>query len=277
MDLPKYAAKFESRRRFMQQALLRVDPFVRRTRRRAARIMTYTEEGLTAIPQRYLPKSQSITHIGVTSSDLPAGCATKRTPMCDKPFTVFTGGRLVHWKGFDLLLEGMAHHLRETDGSSQLLITGQGEYAATLRNLTRTLNIGDNVDFLGRLPSRDDVFQRMQRSHVYALPTLRDGPPVAILEAMFAGMPILCLDHGATAELVPDDAGIKVEVENREQIVKDIGAALTWGMDHRQELCEMGARGREHALLEHDWHRIGDEIQQIYEHVIADRRAQPVP
>ena len=50
----------------------------------------------------------------------------------------------------------------------------------------------------------------IRESDLFTLPTLRDGPPFVLLEAMAVGLPVLCLDLGSTAELVPESAGFKM-------------------------------------------------------------------
>jgi glycosyltransferase involved in cell wall biosynthesis len=87
---------------------------------------------------------------------------------------------------------------------------------------------------------------------------------VAILEAMAAGRPILCLDRAATAEMVPDEAAFKIGVHTRPQVVDDIARALAWADAHRQELASMGHAARTYALERHDWSRIGDTIDALY-------------
>jgi glycosyltransferase involved in cell wall biosynthesis len=224
-------------------------------------ILTYTEEALSGIPQRHRHKARPIVHVGVTEDDV---VTVDEDAQPGAVFSVLSGGRLVHWKGFDLLIEGFAGFLRSAERDAELVLTGDGPYRSELETLVRRQGIGDKVRFVGWLPRRADVYRRLATAHVYALPTLRDGPPTAILEAMAAGKPVLCLDVGATREMVPDFAAIKIAVDSRERIVSGIAEALTWAESHRPELREMGEKGRAHALDVHHWHRIGDELDAIY-------------
>ncbi len=115
------------------------------------------------------------------------------------------------------------------------------------------------------------MFFEVQDCDRYALPTLRDGPPVAILEAMFAGLPVLCPDIGATCELVPDGAGFKLAVQSREQIGRGIAHTLKLAAEHKTELYRMGCEGRAYARPGHDWQKIGDRIQALYSELLAGR------
>jgi glycosyltransferase involved in cell wall biosynthesis len=266
--LPPAFRRYEAIRRLVQTTLRRFDPFVEHTRRRADCILTYTEEALEGIPPRHRRKARSIVHVGVHESDV-AATVESRPPT--RALTVLGGGRLVHWKGHDLLVEAFAGLVGDGNADARLLFTGEGSFRPILEQLVDRLGIGAHVRFLGNLPARDDVYRELAEADLYALPTLRDGPPVAILEAMASATPVLCLDLGATRELVPEFAGIKVRVGTRSQTIAEIRAALLWAYDHPDELREMGRRARAHALREHDWDRIGDEVESVYASVPALR------
>lgn len=273
LHLPAYARAHELVRRVAQEGLKRLDPFLWLTRRRAVRILTFTRSALDGIPAAHRWKAFPITHIGISESDVPLRQTTGAGPRRETGLTVMSGGRLVHWKGFELLIEGFAVHQRETGGESRLIITGGGPYQPFLSRLARRLGVAGGVHFVGRIPTREMVYERLSESDLYALPTLRDGPPVAILEAMVAGVPILCLDHGATKELVPAGAGFKIPLGTRPEIVSGIARALNWGLEHRSELKAMGESARAYALAHHDWEVIGEEIARIYEGVLGRTRA----
>jgi glycosyltransferase involved in cell wall biosynthesis len=272
LTLPAYARGHELVRRVAQEGLKLLDPFLRLTRRRAVRILTFTRSALDGIPAAFRWKAIPVTHIGISASDVSPRRTTDAEPR-QAGLTIMSGGRLVHWKGFDLLIEGFAAHQRETRGASRLIITGGGPYQPYLSKLARRLGVEGSVHFVGRLPSREMVYARLSESDIYGLPTLRDGPPVAILEAMLAGVPILCLDHGATKELVPPGAGFKIPLGSRPEIVSGIARALNWGVEHRSELERMGKSARAYALAQHDWEVIGEEIARIYEGVLGRPRA----
>jgi glycosyltransferase involved in cell wall biosynthesis len=267
---PPRSRRYEAVRRTLQLTLRRFDPFVELTRRRAAVILTYTREGLAGIPPRHRCKARPVVHIGVSANELPGlgPAASDRS----NAFRVVTGGRLVHWKGFDLLIEGFAEFLRVAPKvEADLIFTGDGPFRSTLEELAETCGIPDRVQFLGWLAGRDDVYRNLMAGHLYALPTLRDGPPTAILEAMAAGKPVLCLRLGATDELVPDFSGFKIPAGSRSQIIAGIADALTWAEGHRLELDEMGRRARAHALEVHDWRRIGDGVDALYRSLVPER------
>jgi glycosyltransferase involved in cell wall biosynthesis len=262
--LPRTAWGYERRRRIVQRTLRALDPLVALTRRRARLILTFTEEARQGIPRRHRAKARSVVHIGVSASEAPEPASV---PGSSSGFTVVSGGRLVHWKGFDLLVDAFGAYLRSDGAGGRLVITGDGPFRRRLEAQVSARGLADAVQFLGHLATREEVFEVLGSADVYALPTLRDGPPVGILEAMLMGRPILCLDRGATAEMVPDHVGFKIAVHSRTQVVADIAGALRWAAAHRDELAHMGKSAREHALERHAWDRIGDTIDAAYREV----------
>ena len=266
LRLPAYARRHEMIRTGVQRLLGNLDPLVAATRARAWRIIVYTREALAGIPRRYRPKARPIIHIGVSEEDLRLAPIDRSQ---EPEMRIVMGGRLVHWKGHDLALEGFARCLQQGAFPGRLIITGEGPYKTVLTSLVRRLGVESRVDFVGRLPTRVDVCNLLRTGSLYALPTLHDGPPVAILEAMALGLPILCLRLGSTNEMVPDSAGFKIDVRSHDQVVADIAGALAWAATHRAELRQMGLRARAHVAEFYNWDRIGREIQAVYEETLA--------
>ena len=270
--VPPSGRRYEAVRRTMQATLKWADPLVAMTRRRAWVILTFTREAVQGVPRKYRDRVRPVVHIGMAPSEVPEAT---HVPGTRGTLTIVAGSRLVHWKGFDLLIEGFARYVR-SGRKGRLLITGDGPFRPHLEALIDSMAIGEHAELLGHLPSRTDVFDVVKEGDIYALPTLRDGPPVAILEAMALGRPVLCLDWGSTSELVPGSAGFKIRVVDRPQVIDDIGAALEWADQHRQGLADMGAFARNHALSCHDWGRIGDGVEVVYQEVAGAGSARRV-
>jgi glycosyltransferase involved in cell wall biosynthesis len=269
LDLPPAARFHEIIRAAIQFVLKHVDPFARFTRARSTVILAYTRESLGGLRRSERSRARSIVHIGVSEAEPPP---RDELPGAERHagLQILTGGRLTHWKGYDLLIEGFARFVKERpDSQSGLVITGSGAFQPRLTELVRECAIERQVSFVGRLASRDDVFRLMHESDLFALPTLRDGPPFALLEAMAVGLPVLCLDLGATAELVPDGAGFKIAPRNREYVVESIARALESAASDPDGARAMGRFARACAVRDHSWTRIREEIEIAYRDAMA--------
>jgi len=109
-------------------------------------------------------------------------------------------GRLTHQKGQRYLLEAV-NLLKGDFPQLRILFVGYGEEEESLKELTRKLNIEQMVRFLGY---RKDIPQILHLSKGLVLPSLYEGLPVCVLEAMAAARPVIVTGVGGNSELVRD-------------------------------------------------------------------------
>jgi len=112
-------------------------------------------------------------------------------------------GRFAYNKGIDVLLEAVAQ--LNSEGLSDLFcldLSGKGPLFEELKGRFPL----PNVQFRGFV-SDEDLAQAYLDNHVFVLPTLFEGMPTVILEAMARAMPIVVTDVGATLELVGNENG----------------------------------------------------------------------
>jgi glycosyltransferase involved in cell wall biosynthesis len=119
-----------------------------------------------------------------------------------------TIGRLVPQKGVDVLLRAMAILVQKHPGATAVF-AGTGTLDDELKALAASLGIADRVKFLGL---RRDAPELLKLFDVYALTSNWEGLPIALLEALAAGCPIVAsnvggvpsvVQPGVTGELVP--------------------------------------------------------------------------
>jgi glycosyltransferase involved in cell wall biosynthesis len=123
-------------------------------------------------------------------------------------------------KGIKILLEASRIVQREVD--SQLLIVGSGKDENLLKNTVK--NLGINALFLGE---RKDVAEILKVMDLFVLPSLSEGFPVVLLEAMAAGLPVIATDVGGNKEVVLDSkTGFIVEPDNPDKLAEFIRKVL---------------------------------------------------
>jgi glycosyltransferase involved in cell wall biosynthesis len=103
-------------------------------------------------------------------------------------------------KGHTFLLKAAAEVARAVPLAVWLL-AGRGRLLGELEDEARRLGIADQVRFLG---FRDDAAALLQAVNVFILPSLSEGLPVAVLEAMAAGKPVVATDVGGNREVIVD-------------------------------------------------------------------------
>ncbi|WP_431299209.1 glycosyltransferase [Tabrizicola sp. BL-A-41-H6] len=124
----------------------------------------------------------------------------------DGEVVVLSAGRLTLTKNIGLLLDAFAQVVRAHPGA-RLWVCGNGETAADLGEQANTLGIGDAVVFLGE---RNDVPVLMHAADIFVLSSDAEGLPLALLEAMSAGLPVVATAVGSVPDYVEGGAGLIV-------------------------------------------------------------------
>jgi glycosyltransferase involved in cell wall biosynthesis len=155
--------------------------------------------------------------------------------------TVLYAGRLRTRKAVAVLLEAMAA-LAPRRPDLRLVVAGDGEQALALRRRAERSDLRGRVEFAGALP-REAIAEWYRRAAVLCLPSIYEGFPVTIVEAMAAGLPVVAtrvagvpeaVDHGATGLLAPpeDAAALAAAIE---RVLEDIDLRRRMGQAAREE------------------------------------------
>jgi peptidoglycan/xylan/chitin deacetylase (PgdA/CDA1 family) len=97
-----------------------------------------------------------------------------------------------------------------------------------------------------------------------------------VLEAMGAGLPVLCLDHQGAHDAVTDSCGIKIPVLSPQDTIARLAGAIDSLARQPQQCRELGRAAKDRAK-EYLWSRQGESMAALYRRVLeqADRQAEP--
>ncbi len=138
--------------------------------------------------------------------------------------------RLCEQKGVSYLLKAFVSVVKHIP-QAVLVIAGDGELRSELENETKQLGIQRNVFFLGL---RLDIAELLKLFDVYVLPSLWEGLPMILLEAMAAGCPVIASNVGGVSTAIIDGkTGILVNPAEHVQLTDAIIGLLSDG--HRRE------------------------------------------
>lgn len=199
---------------------------------------------------------------------IPNGCSrieqlqgTKNTKT-----TFLVVGRLSYEKNVKFLLNS----LKGIQQDFQVVILGDGPEKAALEHLAHSNNLQDCVVFKG-WSSRDAVQEAMQTAHFLIIPSLKEGMPVALLQAYGAGLPVIATRVPGLEELVQDGiTGFLVELNDCKQLRQVIEVACTRPSVH----TEM-SRNCRHMSRQLRWPVIARRYVDCLQQVLGMRTCEP--
>ncbi len=184
------------------------------------------------------------------------------------PLLLFVG-RVIKQKGLEYLIKAMPEILTIMP-EVQLVVVGKGDKLTELKTLVNKLKLNDNVKFPGFV---DDASLRklLSSADIFVLPSLWEVLPVAILEAMASGKPIVCTDAGGNRELVDHTNGIVVPKRN----ITALAGAVISVLSNEQRMKQMGKTSRKKALEQFNWQTIAYNTIQVYKNEIELNKSSP--
>jgi glycosyltransferase involved in cell wall biosynthesis len=178
------------------------------------------------------------------------------------PPVVATVARLVEQKGVQYLVDAAAIVCRKLPGC-QFRIAGDGPLLPALRERARALGIEGNCHFLGAVAEAEEL---LAAADLFVLPSLWEGLPIALLEAMASGLPVIAADTAGSREIV-ERTGAGVIVPRR-----DAGAladAILSLLSDRRMAEEMGIAARRAVMENYAQDVMIRRTLELYERMTA--------
>lgn len=220
------------------------------------------------------PARIAVQHMGIN-------CATitfkERGNRPGEPTHLVSIGRLIEKKGHQFTLQALAAlRQRRPDLPFAFDLIGEGPDLQHLKELAAALAIDDAVTFRGGL-AHDQTLAMLDRAMIFVLPSVTasdgdmEGIPVALMEAMAMGMPVISTRHSGIPELVEDQvSGFLVNERDLDGLSRAIETILC----EPERWNAMGRAGRQRVEREFDHAKLMSELHDHYRRVVAsDRRA----
>lgn len=166
-------------------------------------------------------------------------------------------GRLEHQKGVDWLLGSAATWLSQAP-DCDILLVGKGPERANLEALCVELGIADRVHFLGWRP---DVAEILAASVALLLPSLWEGMPNVVLQAMASSLPVVATDVEGVRELLGPEAG-RQTVAYGDSV--GLGRSLVRILSQPDEARQLGRRNRVRVEVEFTLRRMVAAYEELW-------------
>ena len=186
---------------------------------------------------------------------------SEKSPTFDIQQSTFVIGAIANFyktKGLEYLIK--AAHLLNTKYKLQdtsYVIIGDGKQRKKLESLIKKNKLENQVFLLGKIP---DAYKFLRAFDIFVLPSLKEGLPWVILEAMASETPILATKVGALPEMIENEKqGILIEPKNSQELAEKI----SWLLSHRTEAEDMTLKAEEKVKKEFSIKEMLDKTKRL--------------
>ena len=156
---------------------------------------------------------------------------------------IFAGGNLEGRKGVAIVLRALSI-LSQWKIPYEFTYGGKGPELSYLTRLARKLCLTDVNVNLGQVLTQENYFRELKRAHIYLLPSLREGAPVTMMEAMAASCVPVVGKCGGAAMLVNEDCGKLIPITSPSEMAEEIADKLRLLWKNPEALKTLGEAAR---------------------------------
>ena len=185
--------------------------------------MGIQEHKVTVIPNgldlnrfRIMDKNEARRHLGIRG---------------DGPFLLFVGS-LDQVKGGHYLIEALKEMVENLENLPHLLMVGDGPLQEALLLQANQLGIANRISFVGKRP-HNEIPLWMNATDVFCLPSIREGRPNVLMEALACGTPAVASNVGSVPEIIQKENGRIARVADPKNICCQLLACLKQRWDRK--------------------------------------------
>lgn len=239
-------------------------PGYRATRKNAAAILVGSTATLDQVPATY--REQCI-YVPENAID-PARFTARRSRAVGpgEPVKLIFVGRLVPYKGADMLLEAAAGLVR--DGKVTVTVIGDGPQREQLETTIEREGLADGVDMTGWV-EHAQLQHKLAEHDVFAFPSIREFGGAVVLEAMAVGLVPVVVNYGGPGELVTPMTGERIALGSRDAIVSGLRQSLEQIAADPAALEPKSLAARKRVEQFFTWPAKARQVAAVYDYVLG--------
>ncbi|TWU18080.1 glycosyltransferase family 4 protein [Allorhodopirellula heiligendammensis] len=243
-------------------------PGYHRTRRSARALIIGSKDTWHQMPEAYQSKCVYIPENGI---DL-ARFSKTRTRQATLPLELVFVGRLVPYKGADMLIEAAQNLIR--NGQARVTIIGSGPEYETLQQLSLKLGCAEGVRLLGSI-EHQAVQDHLIQADLMVFPSIREFGGAVALEAMAVGLVPMVVRYGGIGELVSDETGFLIEMGSRDEIVASLRQNLEHVVADPSLIEQKAVAAKDRVQHWFTWDAKARQVSQVYDWVLGRLNQKP--
>lgn len=241
-------------------------PSYRKALERAAIIYSSNDETSGCIRKR-MPKKCKSKLVQMTELCIDQKYLEERENIQkeDNPVVhIIVSGRLIYRKGIQVLLEAVTR--MDSLHDYKVDIYGEGDQRSYLEKFVEKSGLENKVTFHGKIPF-DEMQNAYKNADIYVLPSLRESTGTAVFEALANKLPVITFNQNGAKYVVENDAGILVDLNNKEQVLNDLAKALDTLVNSYELRKTYGECGFNKLKNQYTWNRRAEQMAQVYENL----------
>ena len=183
---------------------------------------------------------------------------------CPASVRILTIGRLIPRKGFQFLIRALPKIVENAAHDFEIEIVGDGPYQKELLKLAADLDVTEHIRFAGSVPY-SELPGKYRDADIFILPSLAEGMPLVVLEAMGTGLPIVASRVQGIEELVVEDVnGALFDPGDADGLARSLVKLINAG----KRRIEMGEASVE-RVKPYDWKHVADAYLTLYADILS--------
>lgn len=171
--------------------------------------------------------------------------------------TILYLGRIKKYKSIQHVISALVR-VKTKLPDARLMVVGDGDYLPELKKLAMSVGLADDVEFTGYVAQADKI-ERMRRSHVAVLPSLKEGWGLTNIESNAVGTAVVAANSPGLRDSVDDgNSGFLYEYGNIDELAEKLMLVLS-DADTRQKLEQGGLKWAE----KFDWDSAAHEFEEL--------------
>lgn len=175
-------------------------------------------------------------------------------------------GRLVPYKGADMLIESISKLSKDIQAKVRLTIVGDGSERSNLETKVSELDLNKIVKFTGWV-KQEETLEYYKKSDVFCFPSIREFGGAVVLEAMACGLPCIVVNNGGIGEYVTEKTGFKLEPISRKHVIQGLTDKINNLVLDDNLRLQMSANSVE-RVKEFEWGHKAEKIVEMYSEMI---------
>lgn len=206
------------------------------------------------------PQSVQLTQRSKPIMSLDISETFVRGDTCDsEPITILYVGSIIKRKGVSYLVRAFNRIQDQNETNFKLRIVGDGDKREEIVSLCEELGVRNSVEFTGHICKEDQLLKEYRESDIFVLPSLEEGFPRVITEAMSQGLPVITTRVGEIDKRLNGNTAIIIEPGSINDIVISINELITNeylrkelisnGRDYAEEMISISAADQHISII----------------------------